>query len=140
LSAQDLLSRLQKVKRMGPGRWAACCPAHADSSPSLNVKELDTGKLLVICRVGCSLEEIKEATGLPWSAFFEPKNYTEYRETKRAFPASDVLEALAFESLVVAVAASNIANGVELSTEDRARLMLAHQRITRARDMALGEH
>ena len=134
----EFLSRLSKVRKTGPDRWLACCPAHGDENPSMNVKELPTGKLLVICRAGCELEAIKDATGLPWSVFFEPSNYPEWRQAKKAFPAGDVLDALSFESLVVAVAASNIANGVQLSDEDRARLMLAHQRITRAVDMSRG--
>ena len=30
---QNILSRLQKVKKVGNG-WQACCPAHADRDPS----------------------------------------------------------------------------------------------------------
>ena len=137
LSAEEFLSRCQKVRRTGQGRWIASCPAHEDSTPSMNVKEMPDGKLLVICRAGCSMQEILDATGLPWSVLFGESEGQYRREAKKAFPASDVLIALESEALLVAVAASNIANGVQLTDEDRARLMLAYQRIDAARSMAL---
>lgn len=46
-----------------------------------------------------------------------------------ALTAREALAALSFETLVVWVAAGNLANGVELSDEDRARLTLAVKRI-----------
>lgn len=65
-----------------------------------------------------------------------------YEEAKRgfknAFPARDVLEALANEALLVAVAAQNIASGVELTAADLERLMVAAERIMTARTMTNG--
>ena len=44
-------------------------------------------------------------------------------------PARDALQVVAFESLVVATAAGNIANGVALTDEDRRRVLQAAGRI-----------
>lgn len=137
LIAQDFLSRLDGVRQTGPDRWLAKCPAHADSSPSLNVKDVG-GKLLVICRAGCAVQSILESTGLSWEVLFEEKPYAHHREVKKAFPASDVLKAIEAESMLVAVAASNLANGVALTNEDRKRLLLAAQRIFAAAEMNRG--
>ena len=140
MSAEEFLSRCDKVRRTGQGRWVACCPAHEDSSPSLNVKEMGDGKLLVICRAGCTINAILESTGLPWSVLFAEDDERQYRrEARKAFPASDVLRALAFESLVVCVIAADMRQKREISEEEWERLTTAYQRIDSARKMVLGD-
>src|SRR5215472_2959966 len=62
MTVDDLLSRLDRVRRTGNG-WIARCPAHEDHSPSLSVKAGDRG-LLVKCWAGCTLEEVTEALGI----------------------------------------------------------------------------
>jgi len=47
----------------------------------------------------------------------------------RALSARDALIALEAEAFFVSVAACNLANGVELSEDDRERLLLAYRRI-----------
>jgi hypothetical protein len=56
----------------------------------------------------------------------------------RALSAREGLIALQFEALFVSVAACNLANGVELSDEDRARLLLAARRIAVIAEEAAG--
>lgn len=63
-------------------------------------------------------------------------DYSDRRE--RSFTAREGLIALEFEALLVAVAASNLAAGVELSADDRRRLLLASTRITTIMDEAVG--
>lgn len=46
-------------------------------------------------------------------------------------PPRSALEVLAFETTLTAVAAGNLAHGVALSTKDRARLMIAANRINK---------
>jgi DNA primase len=41
---EKLITRLEGVKRTGPGRYTARCPAHHDKSPSLVVAERE-GKI-----------------------------------------------------------------------------------------------
>jgi hypothetical protein len=138
MSADILVSRLEGVRSRGLGRWLARCPAHDDSSPSLSVLEKDDGRVLLHCFSGCSVEEILLATGLEFDALFPPIPIEHAPCERRPFPAADVLQALADESLLVAVAGENIGQGIELSESDRARCTLAAERIQAARSLALG--
>lgn len=63
-NAQILLSRLEKVKSHGHNQWQARCPAHADKSPSLGVKALPDGRVLINCLAGCGGADVMEAVGL----------------------------------------------------------------------------
>lgn len=56
--AARLLGRLEAVCERGPGRWLARCPAHADRTPSLAIRERKDGALLVHCFAGCAAEEV----------------------------------------------------------------------------------
>ena len=62
--ADKLLNHLEKVKRNGNMQWMACCPSHADSDPSLSIKELSDGRVLVHCFSGCSGSEVMQAIGM----------------------------------------------------------------------------
>lgn len=59
-----LLQRLDKVRRTRENRWMACCPAHLDNSPSLSIRLLDDGKILIHCFAQCGAADILEAVGL----------------------------------------------------------------------------
>ncbi len=48
----------------------------------------------------------------------------------KPLPASQAIQVLAFESTLTAVAAGNIAHGVQLTDKDRARLLVAARRIS----------
>jgi hypothetical protein len=71
----SILSQLRKVRRLGAGRWSACCPAHDDHNPSL-VVWLDhaTGRPRFHCYTGCHHGEIRRAldTGEVDPAKFAP--------------------------------------------------------------------
>jgi AAA domain-containing protein len=63
-SALDhVLAQLKGVHSSLRG-WRACCPAHADSEPSLSIGLGEQGQVLLKCFAGCSLERIVEAMGL----------------------------------------------------------------------------
>lgn len=62
MTSQDLLSRLQGVRRTGAG-WIARCPSHDDRSPSLSIREAD-GKILLHCFAGCEARSITAALGV----------------------------------------------------------------------------
>lgn len=49
MTATALIDRLEFCKPTGKGEWAARCPAHSDSTPSLSIKELDDGRTLIHC-------------------------------------------------------------------------------------------
>lgn len=63
LTINDVLSRLQKVRRSS-GYYMACCPAHADDSPSLKIKVDDRGNVRVHCFAGCDWRNIWAAIGI----------------------------------------------------------------------------
>jgi hypothetical protein len=132
---ETLLSRLEKVKQTGRGRWTARCPAHDDRGPSLAVRELDDGRVLLHCFAGCSVGEIVDAIGLTVSDLFpERETSHQHKPERRPFPAADVLRAIGFESLVVLAAAASVMAGQTFTATDRERLTLAVCRIRAALD------
>ena len=133
MSAATLLEKLDSVKRIGVDRWLARCPAHTDRRPSLAVRELDDGRVLVHDFAGCAVGDVLAAVGLAFDDLSRRGlTRTSSRGERRPFPASDVLRAVEHEALIAAVAASRIGNGGELTEEDRARLLLASSRLTAA--------
>ncbi len=111
MSANTLIARLERVKQTGPGRWIAACPAHEDRSPSLNVRELEDGRVLIHCFSGCEVQAVVESVGLRVIDLFPPRPATYERQTVRGFHALDVLHCLAHESRVVLIAASTLEMG-----------------------------
>jgi len=63
VTLDEVLDRLQGVRKTSHKRATARCPAHADSDPSLSVSEGSTC-IIVHCFAGCSFEEIVGAIGL----------------------------------------------------------------------------
>lgn len=128
-----LLDRLEGVRRTGPSTWVTRCPAHGDRRPSLSIRELNDGRVLVHCFAGCDTESVLAAVGLTFDALFSERAvaYHVPRE-RRPFPPMDVLRCVKSEALIVAVAAGNLANGLPLSDADRARLLVAAGRLQSA--------
>lgn len=83
-SLQSLLNRLHKVKKTGNGQYIACCPAHDDKSPSLAVRQLDDGKILLRCFSGCDANAIVSAVDLSLSDLFPPSDNFGYAKQKRS--------------------------------------------------------
>ena len=138
MSADALLAKLDKVRRTGAGRWLACCPAHADRSPSLSVRDADDGRVLVHCFSGCGIDEIMGAVGLTVNDLFPARLAYNHGPMRRPFPAADVLENITQEAAIVAVAAANVRQGIRLSDIDHERLLVATERIHEARRLANG--
>ena len=132
MSADTLLANLEGVKINGPGRWLARCPAHGDKHPSLAIRELDDGRILVHDFAGCSVEEVLSALGLTFDALYPSREVAHGRPERRPFPAADVLRAVGFETLLVSMAAASLAKGEPLAEQDKNRLALAHERISAA--------
>ncbi len=130
--ASILLSRLDKVRPTGPGRWLARCPAHEDRSPSLSVRETEQGAVLLHCFGGCPSADVLAAVGLEFADLYPDRTPDYGPRPKSRIPALDVLRALHFEALVVAVAAGHLLEGKPLDAGDMERLALAQQRIRAA--------
>lgn len=134
-----ILDRVEKSRKTGPDSWVCCCPAHGDKNPSMTLRELDDGRVLVHCFAGCSVEQILAALGLEFDALFPDRPLEHAKPMRRPFPAADVLECLEFEAFVVCVAASGLASGWGLDDDMRDRLRLAHDRIEDGQKLANGE-
>lgn len=136
-ATSKLLERLSRVRETGPGRWAACCPAHDDKSPSLSVR--DAGDILLIhCFGGCSAGEILGAVGLSLRDLY-PDGGLESRALRRGqrrIPARDALAAIDREALLVATVASDLRHCRVIDGATWGRLAVAVARIGQARDVA----
>lgn len=140
MAASALLDRLTNVRRTGDGRWLARCPAHADKSPSLSVRELSDGRVLVHCFSGCSFEQVIATAGVSIDELFPPRatTATYTPRGREPFPAADVLRALADELGVIAIIAGDVFHARAVSAEDFDRLRVAVGRVRAARELALG--
>lgn len=132
----DILSRLDKVRQTGKGTWIARCPAHDDKGPSLSLREVEDGRVLLHCFAECLPVDVLTSLGLDWSAAFEPRE--NLKSLRRSFPAADVLECLAAESTIVLLAAASIRARETLTDERMARLVKAVSRIEEGRRLANG--
>lgn len=127
----NILIRLEKVRRRQAGQWSARCPAHADKGPSLSVRETPEGAVLVHCFAACEVSAIASAMGLEMHELFPPRNKPTNAPRKIAnlLTSSQALELLASETLFVAVALTNYLSGITLTPPDAKRLRLAAGRI-----------
>lgn len=139
MAVEALLSRLEKVKQNGPGKWIARCCAHEDRSPSLAIKETEDGTVLVKCFAGCSVEDILGAVGLEITELFPPTDKREWVGTEKPlkfgavrFSAIDALRCLAGEGSILLLLACDMAEGKVLSPDDHDRLTTALGRLNAA--------
>lgn len=131
-----LLSRLEGVRNTGAGQWVAKCSAHEDRHPSVAIRELDDGRILLHCFAGCDTYSVLSAIGLSFEDLFPDRvPQGQYKPVRRPFNASDILRCVAFEALVAAVAAGNIAQGIDLTKDDHDRLFVACGRLQEAAEM-----
>ena len=138
MNIHNILNTLTKVKRTGEGRYIACCPAHDDSSPSLTIRELTDGRVLMHCFGGCDIESILSAMELELADLF-PEPLMQRGQPKRiAFNPSDVLLAVRNESRLSALAIVDILNGKVLSHEQKERLLLSAERLNEAFEVSHG--
>ena len=75
MDAQILLEKLDKVRQSGQDRWMACCPAHDDRTPSLQITQAND-RVLIHCHAGCGGNEVLEAVGLDFSVLY-PEDQTQ---------------------------------------------------------------
>lgn len=135
--AELILSRLRGVRPCGPGRWMAECPAHRDRRPSLSVRELEDGRVLLNDFAGCGNADILAAIGLSLADLFpEPLDHRKGLRWRRRHEHAAVaaLAALSTDALVVLIAARAVAAGKALDDRDQARLADAIVRIEEVRE------
>jgi putative DNA primase/helicase len=72
MNIDDIINKLQGVKKQGDG-YIALCPAHDDNKQSLSIKTAEDGAILVHCHAGCSAQSIVSALRITMKDLF-PSN------------------------------------------------------------------
>lgn len=130
----EFLSRLSGVKSTGQGTWVCRCPAHEDRSPSMTVKELPDGRILIHDFAGCGTDAILGVLGLSMTDLF-PDRLTTHAAPVRAFSASDAMRCLTREGAIVALIAADVVEGKPVDLD---RLCAALGRINTAMEFTCG--
>jgi DNA primase len=139
MNAATILDRLDGVRETGRGRWLARCPAHEDRYPSLSIRELDDGRVLLHCFAGCEIGDVIGEIGLAMTDLFperleKVRQGLGYRATNSRIPAIDLLKVISAEVTVIAVIANDMLTRGSIRPQDWPRLVQAASRIGRARD------
>lgn len=129
MSTETLIARLSGVRATASDRWIALCPAHPDRSPSLHIREVDDGRVLIKCFAGCGAIDVLDSLSLNWSALFPENGHRPAPATQSRIPSSDLLKIIREESLVVAIVASEMLSARTISETDWHRLSVAVGRI-----------
>ena len=124
----NILSRLEKVKQTTSDQFVACCPAHNDKSPSLSIKELPDGRILINCFAGCNPSEILSSIGLSFEDLY-PESKGSFKSEKRPFSSTHGLKLIGYESTIILACAGFLREGKELSEANLARMVEAVTRI-----------
>ncbi len=134
MTAEAILDRLDGVRKTGAARWVARCPAHADRGPSLSIRELDDGRVLLHDFAGCDVGAIVAAIGLELSDLFPPR-VADDRRTPRERQPFDARDALRLIDSEVDTAARLVivSTHIELTAAQRADLVRAARSIRAAR-------
>lgn len=132
----NLLSRLQNVHRRGKqNQWMASCPCHVDKTPSLAIED-KSGLILLHCfSQQCTPTEICDAIGMNVTDLFPPSDdYDASKPHQRRghYDSQQVLEALAYETLLSSVILSDLMISGSLYQDDLERIALAAGRINAA--------
>lgn len=130
MSVEAVLSRLDKVRASAGDRWTARCPAHDDRGPSLALRALPDGRVLLHCFAGCTPSEVLGALGLDFDVLFpERAPLASVEKIRRPFPAADVLRCLGLEAMVVLFAGRDLLSGQHYDLAQHTRLVQAVSRI-----------
>jgi hypothetical protein len=130
---QPIISRLQKVKRSGDNKYMACCPAHADRTASLTIREEADGRILINCFAGCDTYSILRAIGLDWEDVFPEKAIGHnVKKLDQVIYSTDALKIIKHECRIVMLCAFDMSKGKVLTNEENQRLIKAYQLINKA--------
>ena len=130
-AVDKILDRLEGLglKQSSADRWMAKCPAHLDRSPSLSIRGLDDGRVLIHCFAGCPTQHVLQAIGLDFGDLFDKPLAHHLPPVRGGWSARELVELNAHESCVVALLAEKAAAGAALSASDLDRLHTAAGRL-----------
>lgn len=129
IAYDSLLSRFEAVRKAGRGHIARC-PAHADKSPSLSIREGDDGRILMHCHAGCTFEAVVSAIGLTVADFFPGTGGLPKPAPGVSFSA--LRRATDHERSIMFIVSADRRKGMPVSDADKARADIAKQRIASA--------
>lgn len=140
MSIESLLSRLDRVKSIGTNRWIASAPTRSDKHPSMSIRLLDDGRILLHDFGGDSVDAILGAIGMDFRDLFPDSIRADQRvkPERRPFMPSDVFEIARLEVGVAAVIAAEMHRDKQISDPDYLRLFEAAGRLTRIAEAAYG--
>ena len=134
MSVENLLSRLNKVKKTSKNSWKACCPAHGSTKQSLAVRD-DNGKVLIHCFAeGCAIDDVLSSVGLTFADIM-PERLADSKPNKKPFYASDVLQIASDEILVAYLIVKKMVEG-SVTFNDSQRLLKCASRLRHAIEVA----
>ena len=118
MSVERLIAKLAMVKEVKPRRdhqqsWIACCPAHDDSSPSLQVDVGASGNTLIHCWSGCSVEEVCDSVGIKMVSLFPDDDYRQESYRKKPHKDKD------YHEFVLHISDQQRKDGKKQSKEDK---------------------
>lgn len=105
MSPDAVLARFEKLRQTGPDRYLAPCPGHQDRSPSLSIRVLEDGRVLLHCFAGCGVEDIVGAIGLTVGDLFPDRPLAQqfFRSSPLKLKPAEALILLGHEAFVVAL-------------------------------------
>jgi hypothetical protein len=135
MSAADIVARLSGVIERGPNKWVAKCPAHDDRRPSLSVRELDDGTVLLHDFAGCNPLDICTAIGITFADLFPARSIrrVDLGIRRCVLSASERLELLEHETGLALLILAAFERDHTISHDDLLRLAECANRIGSAR-------
>lgn len=132
-----LIARLHKVRHTGQQRWVACCPAHDDSHPSLSLRQLPDGRILLHCFADCAVTDVVAAVGMDMTDLFPPPIEGVHRRAKvnKPFNLHDAVRCLAADALLIVQCSNVMLHGGKLTPATHQSLVAAAARFQTAEGM-----
>ena len=132
-----LLSKLDRVRQVAPGRWRAPCPAHDGTNPStLSVGECADGAVLLHCFGGCDPSAIVSSLGISLADLFPANNWqttgvhgSRPRRPRVDWPAA--IEAAERDMLLVKIVLTQLSQREPINDEDASACQRAATRVYR---------
>lgn len=141
LGIEGLLSRLDGVKRTGPGKWIAKCPTRNERTASLSIKQTEDGSILLHDFGGSDAGEVITALGLSWIHLIPPhlRNNRSYSPAERqGHDAQAALNAIYGSAVLVRICGNKLLDGQGLDQSDYHALRRAVHDISTALDGVRG--
>ncbi|HIB83931.1 MAG TPA: DNA primase [Chromatiaceae bacterium] len=118
MNPDDFIARLDGYRNTGTGKGIARCPAHEDRSPSLAVKQVDDGRILVHCFAGCSAHDVVESMGLTINDLFSEHLGHHFKPTRNQISHREAWLICKRAFYVLVMALSDVRAGNPLSDTD----------------------